>query len=472
MLARASIAASRDQASTNHNRRQAPGARPFVTAIQPRLEGVRGAGQPLSGELQHKAESAFGADFSRVRVHDDREADELTHALGARAFTTGSDIFFRAGQADTSLIGRELLSHELTHVVQQREGSCREPATVNEPGDAYEAQAKRVQRIVAPRLAGGSSSTPAAELRGQRVGAASAGPMIRIAEPSLAGSKPASIQCDYAVEPVSNAPAPPLTEAQITAAIQYNQFRFKDPYTIAFIRDAVGLDRFPAVADRAFVLAIAEYQSNVGLTVDGQVGPATTRALVRELRAEDERRLADLLRVDNFVAWADVNAAAWTNCGQFEWDVNWRTTLRGGWLIQRIDNTWHAEDCATGAVVTPGYTRQYWEAWWVDNAGRAWIPTTVVTPPGTAAPAVADDQWANPDIPGSRGTWSQAGTAYTALTLPAGFAPHGVPEAMDLPATVGPVNADDIGLVEGSRRVAGRWNCCDPDPAKHFHVPD
>src|SRR5260370_25355987 len=110
----------------------------------------------------------------------------------------------------------------------------------------------------------------------------------------------------------------------MTAAIQYNQFRFKDPYTIAFLRDVVGLNRFPAVADRDFALAIAEYQSNFGLTVDGQVGPATTRALVRELRTEDERPLANLLREDNFVSWVDVHAPAWTNFGQFQLDVNWR----------------------------------------------------------------------------------------------------------------------------------------------------
>lgn len=471
MLARASIAPSREQNSTNATRRQAAGSRPFATAIQLRLDRARGAGQPLSGELKNKAESAFGADFSRVRVHDDNEADALTHALGARAFTTGSDIFFRAGLADTtSLAGRELLSHELTHVLQQREGICAEPTTVSEPGDAYEVQANRAQRIVAPRLSG-SSSTAVDELTAQRVGGARAGPAIAIREPSLAGSKPASIQCVYAVEPVSNAPAPPLTEAQIAAAIQWNQFRFKDPYTIAFIREVIGLDRFPAVADRDFALAIAEYQSNFGLTVDGQVGPATTRALLRELRAEDERRLANLLRVDNFVAWVDVNPVARVNCGQFQWDVNWRTSLRDGWLIQRIDNTWDARDCATGADVTPAFTRQYWEAWWVDNAGRAWIPTTLVTPPGTAAPAVADDLWRNPNLPGTRGTVTQAGRAYTALALPAGFAFGAVPEAIALPATVGPVNDDDLGLVEGFRRLGGRWDCCDPDPARHFHVP-
>lgn len=389
-----------------------------------------------------------------MRVHDDAEAEHLTHAVGAKAFTTGNDIFFGKGLLETSSqAGQELLGHELTHVVQQQDGRCSEPVAINEPGDAYERQAKRMAQAVAPRLAGGSSATPLDERSQEDIGGA-----------------PAWIQC-YAIEPTSEAPAPPLTEAQIAAAIEYNEFRFKDPYTIAFIREVIGLDRFPAIADRDFALAIAEYQSHFGLPVDGQVGPRTTRALVRELRAEDERRLSELLRVDNYVAWGDVNAANRIDCGQFQWDVNWRTTLREGWLIQRVDSARHVEDCATGADATPAMTNHYWEAWWVDDTGHAWIPTTLATPPGTVAPDVADDRWRRRDFPGTRGNWSVAGAAYTALRLPVGFAIHGVPEAVDLPATVGPVNPDDVGLVEGSRRVGGQWDCCDPNPANHFHRP-
>ena len=45
---------------------------------------------------------------------------ELNDQLQARAFTTGSDVFFRKGDYQpTSHEGQELLAHELTHVVQQ-----------------------------------------------------------------------------------------------------------------------------------------------------------------------------------------------------------------------------------------------------------------------------------------------------------------------------------------------------------------
>lgn len=66
-------------------------------------------------------ERALGADFGGVRVHTDERADALNRSLRARAFTTGADIFFRRGAYDpASPGGREVLAHELTHVVQQQ----------------------------------------------------------------------------------------------------------------------------------------------------------------------------------------------------------------------------------------------------------------------------------------------------------------------------------------------------------------
>jgi hypothetical protein len=65
-------------------------------------------------------EPRFGYDFSQVRVHSDREAAASARGLNAQAFTIGSDILFGAGryQPETA-VGRRLLAHELTHVVQQ-----------------------------------------------------------------------------------------------------------------------------------------------------------------------------------------------------------------------------------------------------------------------------------------------------------------------------------------------------------------
>jgi len=65
-------------------------------------------------------EHALGADFRGVRLHTDEPADWLNRVLGARAFTTGRDIFFRRGEDATGAgSARALLAHELAHVVQQ-----------------------------------------------------------------------------------------------------------------------------------------------------------------------------------------------------------------------------------------------------------------------------------------------------------------------------------------------------------------
>lgn len=304
---------------------------------------------------------------------------------------------------------------------------------------------------------------------GLRVGGRGA-PAVRV------GRGPLTVQRDLAIAPtVANAPRPVLTDAQIEVAVRYNGRRFHDPFSVSFVRDVLGVDRYPAVSDRDLALAAAQYQADFGLTADGRIGPRTTARLVAELRAEDQQRLARLLREDNMVTWSDVNGPSWTGCGQFQWDVDFRTTLRDGWLIQRIDNTWNATACgAGGGNVTPAFTRRYWEAWWVDAKGNVLLPTSTGQPPTTTGLAIAHDLWRNPSIPGSHGDWSQAGTMYTTLRLPPGFAIHGAnsaPESVDLPSTRGPVSSDALGLPVATRRVAGRWDCCDPDPANHFHRP-
>src|SRR5690606_19314471 len=72
------------------------------------------------GETRNFMEQRIGADFSNVRVHTDAEAVQLSRDLNAKAFTTGSDIYFNTNEyAPQSASGRQLLAHELTHVVQQ-----------------------------------------------------------------------------------------------------------------------------------------------------------------------------------------------------------------------------------------------------------------------------------------------------------------------------------------------------------------
>lgn len=87
-----------------------------------RIQASRGGGQALSAPLRRFMEPRFGADFSRVRIHTDGQAQQLSQRLNAKAFTTGRDIYFNAGQyAPDTAEGRELIAHELAHTIQQGE---------------------------------------------------------------------------------------------------------------------------------------------------------------------------------------------------------------------------------------------------------------------------------------------------------------------------------------------------------------
>ena len=56
-----------------------------------------------------------------MRIYTGGPAAEAAYAVNARAFTVGRDVVFGAGQyAPGTSEGKQLLAHELTHVVQQR----------------------------------------------------------------------------------------------------------------------------------------------------------------------------------------------------------------------------------------------------------------------------------------------------------------------------------------------------------------
>jgi outer membrane protein OmpA-like peptidoglycan-associated protein len=83
-------------------------------------EVLRSPGQALDAGTRSFMEPRFNHDFSGVRVHTDNRASESATAVSALAFTVGNNIVFTSGQyAPSTLEGRRLLAHELTHVVQQ-----------------------------------------------------------------------------------------------------------------------------------------------------------------------------------------------------------------------------------------------------------------------------------------------------------------------------------------------------------------
>jgi hypothetical protein len=96
---------------------------------------LREGGRPLEPHARRDMEHAFGWDFSRVRVHDGASARTSARDVRASAYTVGSDVVFGAGQyASSTGRGRELLAHELTHVMQQADGAS-QPVVRRAPGD-------------------------------------------------------------------------------------------------------------------------------------------------------------------------------------------------------------------------------------------------------------------------------------------------------------------------------------------------
>lgn len=110
--------------------------------IEAAIGASRGRGRSLDPSIRARVAPRVGDQLDDVRVHDDAQAAGLAHAVSARAFTVGTDVFFGAGEHRPGTDdGDGLMVHELTHVAQQRGASTAGPLTVSEPGDATEREA-------------------------------------------------------------------------------------------------------------------------------------------------------------------------------------------------------------------------------------------------------------------------------------------------------------------------------------------
>jgi Domain of unknown function (DUF4157) len=105
----------------------------------PVSEVSRSTGQSLDVATRSFMEPRFAHDFSSVRIHSDSRAAQAARSVKAMAHTVGSDVVFGAGhyQPETN-IGRRLLAHELTHVIQQSAAAPRIQRHSPEGGESPE----------------------------------------------------------------------------------------------------------------------------------------------------------------------------------------------------------------------------------------------------------------------------------------------------------------------------------------------
>ncbi|MBW4501601.1 MAG: DUF4157 domain-containing protein [Scytonema hyalinum WJT4-NPBG1] len=114
--------------------------------VETSIKQARGSGQPLGDDVRQPMEQAFGTDFSGVKIHTDSRSHDLNQSIQARAFTTGQDIFFRQGEySPGSHRGKELLAHELTHVVQQNGSAVQAKSVSHLAAKENKIQTKAIQ---------------------------------------------------------------------------------------------------------------------------------------------------------------------------------------------------------------------------------------------------------------------------------------------------------------------------------------
>lgn len=300
----------------------------------------------------------------------------------------------------------------------------------------------------------------------------------------VAMEAPKTLRRDLAVEPTTpNTAVAVLTPDERATAQRVNERRFEDPFTIAVVRDVIGISKFPAQIDDAFIDGLLGWQASHGLVQDGQFGPATTRSFLAELAAEGRADLVRQLRSDNSVQVtttlgpsfpAAPGGAAGTPFIGFDWDVAFKTSLRNGFIVQHIQSTWAENPASPSGVAGP--VLNYWEAWGVDGRGRIIQPKH---------PSGGDDKWRRIMHNNTRGAWTMAGTLFTVLNLPAQFAAPGTANhvadsgglrsALNLSAA----NIDALGLPEGfsaiqagderARRIGGAWDFTNANAALNFN---
>jgi Domain of unknown function (DUF4157) len=115
--------------------------------VEATIAAQRGRGSALPQALASRLASGLGGPLDDVRVHTDATADALARSVSARAFATGTDIFFAHGEyRPGTSAGDELIAHEVAHTEQQRGAPSVGPLTVSNPGDVLEREADSVAR--------------------------------------------------------------------------------------------------------------------------------------------------------------------------------------------------------------------------------------------------------------------------------------------------------------------------------------
>ncbi|BDB28721.1 DUF4157 domain-containing protein (plasmid) [Cupriavidus sp. P-10] len=128
-----------------------------------------GPGERMPGAQQALAQRHWGHDFSHVRLHRGGTVDTRLREAGAVAATSGSHVYVDSAVRTDGAVGREVINHELAHVLQQ--GGARPLGKSHSPAPLTPAAGSSA--------AGRWHFDPAAEAQADRLAAAAREPAHR-----------------------------------------------------------------------------------------------------------------------------------------------------------------------------------------------------------------------------------------------------------------------------------------------------
>ncbi|MCG8422696.1 MAG: DUF4157 domain-containing protein, partial [Proteobacteria bacterium] len=323
-----------------------------------------GSGSKLPTAVQEKMESAFARDFSAVRVHEGPQAQ----AMGAKAYTQGTDIFFGLGEYDPhSQAGQELLGHELTHVVQQVQGHV--SATT---------QAKGVAINDDESLERQADEMGARAARGEQVGIVG-GPTLRSAHGTVR-------QRQAATDPRGASDSPEAIAEAIYDAFHGSMFSEDEEGALGQIRGRgratlqavrqIYLSRYDRELEDDFrsycnasqsaqalailwpaLSVIERLETNLGMLDDNEDGMmqvlrTATRAELNQVA--DEPRLTELLSELDDDQHYEARKLVWP--GDIMDHVVWRIRNARGWLNDDESSVYNAV-----LDLSPGQRRELWQ---------------------------------------------------------------------------------------------------------------
>jgi len=262
-----------------------------------------------TGSVPYKAEmeSAFGVSLDNVKAHTGKAATQASKALGAEAYTYGTDIVFRDARPSRSTV-----AHEVKHVIQQAEGSM-----ASEHGQ--EAEANQAESLI--------RSTPSAHIKPEPL-QLSGKRYLRfkikeeITKDELLGSQTGTKK--------------EIPPAKIPGAISYNNKRWQGRLRF----ELLGFLRGTTVPEGAEfteedVKKVAMLQDAAGIDVDGKIGSKTMAVFLHVgLKFSEEVAAARQGTVKLIFYPGELEALQkWEKLHQLYKD-DWREMLREGRLSE------------------------------------------------------------------------------------------------------------------------------------------